>query len=284
MKTSGTAVAAAILGGLGMFCLPVVGGLFGLILGVSARQEIHRSEGTKSGIALANLGIGLGILQLVLGVAGIGIGIAQLANRSSPTPPPPPTVAVLPPPSPTGLSTLPAPPPSGAKAPAAPPSSKRSANATIDESVIETKIGGLTLVDIGRDATPLRDELERQRVAAERANEKLVLWTVQRDCEPCNGVAAALPDTQMQTALAGVRLVRVDVHEHSFELTHLGIPTKVIPGFALLGSRVRPVDYLHGGEWDEDVARNIAPVMEKFIQGKYRKRRHPWRRADETPI
>jgi hypothetical protein len=84
-----------------------------------------------------------------------------------------------------------------------------------------------------------------------------------------------------------VRIVRVDQNEFAVELRHLSIPTDKIPGFSLLGDDNRPLDYVHGGEWDEDVPRNIAPVLEKFVHGTYADRREPWRgghREDETAL
>jgi hypothetical protein len=91
----------------------------------------------------------------------------------------------------------------------------------------------------------------------------------------------------MQKALAGVRLVRLDILEHAFDLNRLNLPTEKIPGFVLLTARNRPLDYVHGGEWDEDISENIAPVLGQFLRGRYTHRRDPWRggrRDDETPI
>jgi hypothetical protein len=101
-------------------------------------------------------------------------------------------------------------------------------------------------------------------------------------CQPCNGVAAALPDARMQRALAGVRLIRLDLTEFGRELNHLGVPiargdgTVLVPAFVLLDERNRPTDYVHGGEWDADIAPNIAPVLGDFMRGQYKRRRHPW--------
>jgi len=91
----------------------------------------------------------------------------------------------------------------------------------------------------------------------------------------------------MQSALQKVRLVRLNVRDFSIQLKHLNVPVEKIPGFALLGSDLGPSDYVHGGEWDADIARNIAPVLGKFVRGEYKNRRHPWRggaRDDETPL
>ena len=50
----------------------------------------------------------------------------------------------------------------------------------------------------------------------------------------------------------------------------------LVPAFVLLDEHNRPTDYVHGGEWDADIAPNIAPVLGDFMRGQYKQRRHPW--------
>jgi hypothetical protein len=91
----------------------------------------------------------------------------------------------------------------------------------------------------------------------------------------------------MQEALSGAHVVRVDLENYSTDLQRQGIPTQFAPGFALLSTDNRPVDYIHGGEWDEDLAANIAPVLGHFVRGAHFQRRHPWETlpdANATPI
>jgi hypothetical protein len=118
--------------------------------------------------------------------------------------------------------------------------------------------------------------LKREMGNAASQGEKLVVWITAPDCRPCTGVSVALMSTKLQSALAGVRLLRLDAREHGLELSDHGITPDVLPGFALLGPRGEPIDYVNGGEWDDDIPENIAPVLGKFVQGTYRKRRHPW--------
>ena len=87
-----------------------------------------------------------------------------------------------------------------------------------------------------------------------------------------NGFAGR--QTLMQQALRDVRLVRVDLEVFREELERLRIPTRLYPGFFMIGPDTRPVDAIHGGEWDEDVAENIAPVLGSFVRGQYTERRH----------
>ena len=51
------------------------------------------------------------------------------------------------------------------------------------------------------------------------------------------------------------------------------------PAVAIDRAAVRIVDEMtriHGGEWDDDIPPNIAPVLGAFVRGKYGTRRYPW--------
>jgi hypothetical protein len=184
----------------------------------------------------------------------------------------------------------------GVPAPAAPTASSGAPKtvdlsrpqATYEHGVHETQLGKLRLVDVIPGKAGLRHALEGQQKSAQTARERLLLFVVTTNCLPCNGVALALRDSRMQSALGGVRLVRVDVSDFRVELAALGIPTDSVPGFALLSTEgLRPMDFVHGGEWDADVPENIAPVLGAFVRGKYTERRHRFRgaqRADETTL
>lgn len=146
-----------------------------------------------------------------------------------------------------------------------------------DGAVRSVKIGSIQLVDLGTDIKSLHGELRHQARAAVTAGQSMVVWVSAPNCSPCNGVSAALTNVQMQAALENTRLVRVNRDEFAGELDALGVPVHAIPGFARLDSNNRPIDYLNGGEWDEDLPRNIAPVLAGFLRGNYNTRRQPWR-------
>ncbi len=143
-----------------------------------------------------------------------------------------------------------------------------------------TTVGGITVVDVALGITSLSSELRHQHAEAVAHGERLLLLTIEsgRGCLPCQGIAAALSDPRMQTALDKIRLVRVDHEPFEEDLTELEIPTRPIPGFFLLDSNLRITDGINGGEWDDDIADNIAPVLDKFVRGHYAKRRSPWKK------
>lgn len=275
-KTNGTSIFAFIASLSGFVCFVGVGGALGVVLGLVARSEISRSQGRESGRGLATAAIAVGLLNVCLTVIGVAAGIAYLAR--------PPSVASA------ARSAATATVPSWGAPGVAPRAAKPSSNAepparvSREAGTTVTSLGQITLADISGDFSA---ELDNQRTLAAAAGETLVLWMVVHNCKPCDGVAAALTSREAQKALAKVRLVRVDRDDFQAELDRLGIPTEKIPGFALLDSRGHARDFIHGGEWDADIAANIAPVLGKFARGGYAKRRHPWRapaRDDETPL
>lgn len=275
-KTNATALFALIASVLGFFCFFGVGGVVGIVLGVSSRSEIQRSEGREHGARLAAAAIALGIVNIATAVVATGIAIAFMVRPDAPTGPAPHAVTLAPPslspPRPTTLA-VPAPPAPG--------------SVTADRGTREVLLGRVRMVDIHADVAGLRAAISQQAAAAKGANETVLVFVVAPDCAPCNGVALALRTPQMQTALRGVRLLRVSAGDFSTELSEMGVPTATVPGFALLAEGRRVTDYVHGGEWDADIAANIAPVLGAFVRGAYTKRRHPFlspARPDQTAL
>jgi len=273
-KTNGASIFAFIASLSGFFCFLGVGGALGVVLGLIARGEISRAGGRESGRGLATAAIALGLLNVCLAVIGAAVGITYLARtkpvsatRSAPTVAAPKVRSPSSPPHPAKAAKT------------APPS-----RASRELGSQTTTLGEITLADISGD---LENELDAQRKLSAAAGETLVLWLVVPNCKPCDGVAAALTSREAQKALAKVRFVRVDRDDYQPELDRLDVPTEKIPGFALLDARSHARDFIHGGEWDADIAPNIAPVLGKFAHGGYAKRRYPWRgpaRDDETQL
>ena len=157
----------------------------------------------------------------------------------------------------------------------------------VESPIHERRFGSLLVVDVAADVSSLDDELDRQRTLADVSGQRLLLWLVVPECKPCVAFEAALQSNEMQQALAKARLVRLSATDFGSELARVGIPVDAFPGFALVGPNGHASDYLHGGEWDADIAQNIAPVLKSFVDGTYGHRRSPWRGGphdDETPI
>jgi hypothetical protein len=278
-RLNATALLALLVGIFGTVCFFWgIGGIGAVVLGLVALSEIKRSEGRQHGQGLAIAGVTLGALHLfalTLGLAAVFVFSAHPPSFLSPSPPRVPrATSFLPPPT----HTTPAPPKATAE---------RAGAFGREPATKTTVLGKLTLVDPGAEVGALGPLLDAQQRVAASEHQKLVVWVTTTDCTPCNGVSVALVHRRMQDALAGVRLVRVDVEDFHIELVKLGIPIDVTPGFALLATDGSLADYLNGGEWDADVPENIAPVLGGFVRGSYKTRRNPWRgprRSDETAL
>jgi hypothetical protein len=276
-KTSGTAAASLLTGVLSFLCFAGFGGALAIALGWIAHGEIERSEGRLSGKGLASAGIALGIANLVVCVVAIGVLVA-LAVRPDPprafsAPTVPPRIApapVSPGPNPPSARGAPTPPLADSELPALP-----------------SAIGSVAIIDADSTGNGLEPLLRQQLLETQKSGEKVLLWTVAPACQPCTAVGRALPDSRMQRALGKIRLVRADVSALAPELDRLGVPRDTVPGFTLFDDRARPLDHIHGGEWDDDIPANIAPILEKFVRRTLTVRRYPWLRSlrsDEMPL
>jgi hypothetical protein len=277
-RASGLANAALGVALFAYICFWGFGGFLAVIFGLSARSEIARSEGRLRGRRRATLAIALGALNIAATVA-LAIAAGRALERWSRTT--------------SGSSpsvthpTLPVAPKSRPLFPGKRRAGASRAPSSVDSGAVVTEIGRITLVDPGRSGHPLRQLLEREHARADRSNAKLLLWVTAPGCGPCAGVAAALDDARMQEALAGIRMVRLDIAQFGQELVALELPTEKIPGFVLVAPDNRALDYIHGGEWDADIPANMAPILNKFVRGTLRLRRDPWHggpHPDETPI
>jgi hypothetical protein len=211
---------------------------------------------------LVNAALGLAL------VLSWGTGIGLLIQRMNAAPAPP-TAALAGPPR-RASARFPARAPSRPSPSAAAPSLRvPTATTTIDRDAV-------TVIDVGIGVRSLADELTKQRAAAQEARQTMVVMTTLADCGPCASVFEALPDPRMQAALARVRLVRVYTDVFRDDLDSLEIPHDNIPGFFVVGPDLRPRDGIDGGEWDDDIPANIAPVLEGFVRGTLTKRRTPW--------
>jgi hypothetical protein len=246
---------------LSIFIGPV-GAISAIVFGWAARREIARSGSRKTGFGLATLGLALGVVATV--GWGAGLSLVIFRHRHDPAPSRPVSFLVTPPSLPKAEPTPPAPvqsPPGG----------------SVPKQTRVRAEGDITVVDIGIDAITLEKELAKQRAAASTAGQKVLVMTTRDDCAPCRGVESSLSSALMQTALANVRLVRVDLDVFKDDLDALKMPRERYPAFFLLSVDLTPKDGIDGGEWDEDVASNIAPVIGAFLRGKYATRRQAWR-------
>ncbi|WP_437564676.1 DUF4190 domain-containing protein [Sorangium sp. So ce542] len=255
-----SSVVAALFGPLGAVAA--------IAFGWAARREIERAPEARRGHGLASVGLSLGVLLTLCWSSAIGFGVWMWRTHSGGE-----TTAAL------GEGEA-SPEPASAASPAAPlpdvPPPAAQPGGSVPQRTTHRRIGGLSIVDIGVDVSTLSEELAKQRAEAHAQGEKVLVMTTSDPCEPCRGVDRALGDPLMQTALRSVRLVRVDIDVFKEDLDQIKMPRRLYPGFFLLSPDLTPQDGINGGEWDDDIARNIAPVLGAFVRGQYTTRRQPW--------
>ncbi|WP_199693839.1 DUF4190 domain-containing protein [Sorangium cellulosum] len=256
-----SSVVAALFGPLGAVAA--------IVFGWAARREIERAPDARRGYALASVGLSLGVLLTLCWSSAIGFGVWMWTTYSGGE------IA-----SAVGEGET-SPEPASAASPAAPlpdvpPPAAAQPGGSVPQHTIQRRVGGLSIVDIGVDVSTLSEELAKQRAEAHARGEKVLVMTTSDPCEPCRGVDRSLSDPLMQTALRSVRLVRVDIDVFKEDLDQIKMPRRLYPGFFLLSPDLTPQDGINGGEWDDDIARNIAPVLGAFVRGQYTTRRQPW--------
>jgi hypothetical protein len=264
---------------LAALLLGPVGAIGAIVMGWAARREILARPLQRKGHTLATLGMALGIVMTVgwMGAAGVGVWVwnqqrVELAGDATPSPP---VVAAVPqPPEPEVAEPQVRVSPTPSSTPAG----------SVPKETAARKEGTITVVDVGITALSLADELSKQRKEAEAAGQTLMVMTTRDPCEPCRGVDASLSSPQLQAALSGVRIIRVDLDVFKEELDHLRIQRQRYPGFFLLAPDMSPKDGIDGGEWDDDIPVNIAPVLGPFVKGKYTHRRQSFRPLPRTGV
>ena len=135
----------------------------------------------------------------------------------------------------------------------------------------------MPLVAIHHAGGALRAQLANQAALAQRAGEAVLVETSMAACDPCAEIEDAVQHPEVQGALSKVRMLRVDVGEFRSELAGLRMNEPTVPWFYLLDARGQPRDAISADEWDDNVAENIAPVLEAFVHGKLEPRRTSWR-------
>jgi Spy/CpxP family protein refolding chaperone len=250
-RTAGKAVASLLLGLSSLTCIGAVTGFPAIILGAMARRDIDQSNGSLTGRGMAAGGI-------VSGLFGTGIGVVVvLWLMGAMFAPDDPTSAANASATASSASTA-------APAASASPSAAPSSESPKAASGITRTYGTLEVVDLD-ESRPLRAQLTEIVQRAHSHNRTVMLQTVVRSSAACDAVAASLPDSRMQHALANVTLIRVSVEEYSHDLSTMKVETKTAPWFYKLDSKAEPTDALSADTWSANVPEVMAPVLGKFV-------------------
>jgi hypothetical protein len=136
--------------------------------------------------------------------------------------------------------------------------------------------GSIRVVDLDPEGKEtFHQQLSSELKRATAAKQTVLVMTSAKWCSVCREFEDALPDPRMQTALANVSIVRVDIDDFDAELKSEGMLETTLPWFYKLDATLRPVDAISAGEWDDNLPENMAPVLKAFMSGTLRSRRDP---------
>jgi hypothetical protein len=257
---------ALIVGVLGLVCFgtgPILG-IVAMVLAVLGWRQVHRAGGSMRGRMTAAAGFAIGVIAIAFFVGEVALYLSLVRPAR--------IAATAAAPKDTSDPAATVPPVSDDQSPG-----NGSSEPVPTTSTVST-VGDITVVDVALGVASLPTELRQQHTEASAHGERLVLQTTTTACAPCQGVASSLSDPRMQSALDHVRLVRVDSSSFEEDLDELQIPVHPTPGFFLLDSDLKVTDGINKGEWEDDVAVNMAPVLGPFVRGNYPKRRSPWKK------
>jgi hypothetical protein len=260
-QTDNKAITSLVLGILSLTCMGMVTGIPAAIVGVLSRKDIEKSGGALGGGGMALAGIITGIIGSVFSLIGALFMLAGIVAGAVSGPPPHSTYS----PPPTFTPTYPVPSPvAPPTATGAPPAAK------------STMYGLVEVIDLDPDDGPLRAQLSDVVADAADAKNVVVVQTTAKWCSPCRKFESSLSDPRVQASLKNVTLVRLDIDDwESSELKDLRMNVGSVPWFFKIDDKLKPLDAISSGEWDDDIPENIAPVMRDFMAGKLKKRRYP---------
>lgn len=247
-----------------------VGAIAAIVFAWAARSEPRVSE-SRGSRALAIVGMLLGFLSTSVWAAVIASAVVSLEKqlRSGDM-----TTNAADPVAADDLAVLPGLAPEGTRVEFFKPA----------PTTKQRREGLVVVVDMGTLVPSLSEELARERVEASRQGDVLIVMTTRAGCASCRNISDMLSHPLMQTALAHVRLVRVDVDAFEEDLSNLKIPHEHLPGFFLLAPDLYPRDGIDEEEWVSDAVTNVAQVLGSFVRGKYATRRRPWQSVAENRL
>jgi Domain of unknown function (DUF4190) len=247
--TDHRAALSLALGVLSITCGGLFLGIPAVLFGFSARKHIRASGGMTTGTGLATGGIVTGFVGTAVSLLVAGAFVVS---------------AILSPPGAGGHVSYGSPPRAHTTSP----------HGTTAPTPHRATIGAVDVVNLSSDDGPLREQLALELTRARASKRTLVVQTTATWANVCAEIDDALTDTRMQTALADVQLVRVDVDEFRAELSIQHMYEGSVPWFYKIDSTVQPTDAISGDEWDDNTPENMAPVLKAFAAGTLKARRH----------
>lgn len=256
-------------------CTALVGGPVGALAAIVfawAAQHDPQTSGSRRARILAIVGMTLGFLSTSAWAAIIASAVVSLEKQLRTSDGSRATVDAVSPADPNASRVV------------SPEGTTVEFFKPVPTKTISRREGLVVVVDMGTLVPSLSEELARERVEAAIHGDLLVVMTTRTSCVACRNFSDTLGHPLMQTALAHVRLVRVDVDVFEEDLSNLKFPHERLPGFFLLAPDLYPRDGIDEEEWGSDAVTNVAPVLGSFVRGKYAMRRRPWQSVAENRL
>lgn len=246
-----TSLVFGIISLVGSMCyLGWIFGIVAIVMGITSRREIARSQGALggggtavAGIVTGSIGLGISLLYIAFVVGMWIFAIKSVASTPLPTTPPVPYTAptvTAPPTSTAPMSPLPL-------------------------------MAGVT--DLHPSDGPLKSQLAAEYRTAAATHQKLMVVTMAKWSTECADIARAWNDTRVQAAAADAIVVRVDVDDFHADLVTTRMDRPEVPWFFLIGAAASPTDAMSADEWGANTAANIAPVIARFTRGTLKTRK-----------
>ncbi len=83
-------------------------------------------------------------------------------------------------------------------------------------------------------------------------------------CPPCRSFKKSLTDKKVQKSLSNARLIKIDIDVDTDEVA-LKYSVNAIPTYIKVTNEGKILAKINSGEWEEDIPKNIAPVLRKLV-------------------
>ena len=124
----------------------------------------------------------------------------------------------------------------------------------------------VTIVELDAQAGPLEDQLTAIAARAKREGRPATVELWAGWCPPCKTFDKLIDSGQLDQALVGTMLVRVDVDMFNDELNELGFRAPQIPSLYHVDGRGRPTGKpLSGASWHKRGAAEISAALTAFL-------------------
>lgn len=124
----------------------------------------------------------------------------------------------------------------------------------------------VTIIDVDAQAGPLDAQLAAVAARAKKEQRPIAVELWASWCPPCKTFDKLIDSGQLDAALSGTMLVRVDVDMFNEELNELGFKAPQIPSLYHVDGRGRPTGKpLSGASWHKRGAPEISAALTTFL-------------------